>query len=182
MKSIVTDIRLQFNEQHQPELVLALSLSPQQAQEGISKLKEVLAKGKKLQVEIKQYRKRRSLDANSYAWVIISKIADVLNTSKEEIYIHMLKRYGQREEQLISVISEGVPAIMRATNNHCTEVGQSELNGKIFVHLAILIGSSQYDSKQMATLIDGIVSEAKELDIETMTSQEIESLKNSWGR
>ena len=182
MKSLVHNIRLQFNESRQPELVLALSLSPQQAQEGVAELKEVLAKGKKLEAIIERQKRKRSLDSNSYCWVLIGKIADVLNTSKEEIYIHMLKRYGQREEQLISVISEGVPAIMRATNNHCTEVGQSELNGKIFVHLAILIGSSQYDSKQMATLIDGIVSEAKELDIETMTSQEIESLKNSWGR
>lgn len=182
MKSLVTNIRLQFNEQHQPELVLALSLSPQQAQEGVSKLKEVLAKGKHLQAEIKQHRAKRSLDSNSYCWVLISKIADVLNTSKEEIYIHMLERYGQREEQLISVIAEGVPAIMRATNNHCTEVGESELNGKLFKHLAILIGSSQYDTKSMSILIDGIVSEAKELGIETMTPAEIQLLKESWGR
>jgi hypothetical protein len=67
-------------------------------------------------------------------------------------------------------------------SNTCTEVGQSELNGKIFVHLAILIGSSQYDSKQMATLIDGIVSECKELGIETMTPQELEGLKQTWGK
>ncbi|HHV41627.1 MAG TPA: hypothetical protein GXX72_02105 [Clostridiaceae bacterium] len=182
MKSLITNIRLQFNELHQPELVLVLSLSPQQAQEGVGKLKEILSKGKCLQAEIKQHRKRRSLDANSYAWVLMSKIADALNTSKDEIYIEMLKRYGQREPQLLSVIAEGVPAIMRATNNHCTEVGQSELNGKIFVHLAILIGSSQYDSKQMATLIDGIVSECKELGIETMTPQELEGLKQTWGK
>jgi hypothetical protein len=42
MKSLVTDIRLQFNAEHKPELVLALSLSPQQAQEGVGKLKEIL--------------------------------------------------------------------------------------------------------------------------------------------
>ena len=52
MKSLVHNIKLQFNEQHQPELVLALSLSPQQAQEGVNELKEVLAKGKKLQATI----------------------------------------------------------------------------------------------------------------------------------
>ncbi len=181
MKSLCTDIRLQFNAEHQPELVLALSLSPQQAQEGVAGLKEVLGKGKELEVEIKQHRKRRSLDANSYAWVLMSKIADALNTSKDEIYIEMLKRYGQRESQLLSVIAEGVPAIMRATNEHCTVVGESELNGKLFKHLAILIGSSQYDTKDMSILIDGIVSEAKELGIETMTPSEIESLKESWG-
>lgn len=182
MKSLCTDIRLQFNAEHQPELVLALSLSPQQAQEGVAGLKEVLAKGKKLQAEIKQYRKRRSLDANSYAWVLMTKIADVLRTSKDEVYIEMLKRYGQREEQLISVIAEGVPAIMRATNEHCSVVGESELNGKLFKHLAILIGSSQYDTKQMSILIDGIVSECRELGIETKPEEEINSLIENWGR
>ena|SRR5690554_5729311 len=182
MKSLITDIRLQFNAKHQPELVLALSLPPQKAQEGVQELKEVLGKGKHLQAEIKQYRKRRSLDANSYAWVLMSKIADALNTSKDEIYIEMLKRYGQREEQLISVIAEGVPAIMRATNEHCSVVGESELNGKLFKHLAILIGSSQYDTKQMSILIDGIVSECKELGIETKPEEEIKSLIESWER
>ena len=61
MKSLVTDIRLQFNKSHQPGLVLVLSLSPQQALEGVQELKEVLSKGKYLQAEIKQHRKRRSL-------------------------------------------------------------------------------------------------------------------------
>ncbi len=181
MKSLCTDIRLQFNAEHKPELVLALSLSPQQAQEGVGKLKEVLAKGKKLQAEIKQYRKKRSLNANSYAWVLMTKIADVLRTSKDEVYIEMLRRYGQREPELISVIAEGVPAIMRATNEHCTVVGESELNGKLFKHLAILIGSSQYDTKQMSILIDGIASECRELGIETKPEEEIKSLIEDWG-
>ncbi len=182
MKSIVTDIRLQFNAEHQPELVLALSLSPQQAQEGVNELKEVLAKRKKLQVEIKQYRKKRSLNANSYFWVLVDKIAKVISSTPDEVYIEMLKRYGQREEELLSVIAEGAPMIYRATENHCCEVGESELNDKLFKHFAILKGSSQYDTAQMAILIDGIVQDCKELNIEVMTPQEIESLKNSWGR
>jgi hypothetical protein len=94
----------------------------------------------------------------------------------------MLKRYGQREPKLLSVVADAVDMVYRATKNHCCEVGESELNGKTFKHLAILIGSSQYDSKQMATLIDGIVSECKELDIETLTPQELAALKMDWGQ
>lgn len=180
MKSKVNNIRLQYTEDT-TELVLSLCIPRKTAQDYVQQLKEVLGKGKHLQVEIKQYRKRRSLDANSYAWVLMSKIADALNISKDEVYIEMLKRYGQREEQLISVIAEGVPAIMRATNEHCSVVGESELNGKLFKHLAILIGSSQYDTKQMSILIDGIVSECKELGIETKPDEEIKSLIESWG-
>jgi hypothetical protein len=65
MKSLVSDIRLQFNAEHQPELVLALSLPPQQAQEGVQELKEVLSKGKHLQAEIKQHRAKKKADYSS---------------------------------------------------------------------------------------------------------------------
>ena len=45
--------------------------------------------------EIKPYHKKRSLNANAYAWMLIGKIADVVRNSKEEVYIEMLKKYGQ---------------------------------------------------------------------------------------
>lgn len=181
MKAISDNIRLQFNEDDKPELVIPIRTPRKQAQEAVTELKGILAKGKPLAIEIKQYRHKRSLDSNSYAWVLITKIADALHTSKEDIYIEMLKRYGQREPKLLSVIAEAVDMVNRATNNHCTEVGESELNGKLFKHLAILIGSSRYDSKQMSILIDGIVSEAKELNIETLSDKEIQSLNEAWG-
>lgn len=111
----------------------------------------------------------------------MTKIANVLRTDKDAVYIEMLKRYGQREEKLLSVVAEAADMIYRATQNHCVEVGESELNGKTFKHLAILIGSSQYNTKDMAVLIDGIVSECKELDIETMTPGELSLLKQGWG-
>ena len=175
MKATANNIRLSYNESGQQEVTITLT-----AKQDISDLKAICANKKLLAIEIKQHREKRSLDANSYAWVLITKIADALHTSKEELYIEMLKRYGQREAKLISVVADAVDIIYRATQNHCCEVGESELNGKTFKHLAILIGSSQYDTKQMATLIDGIVSEAKELDIETMTPNEIAELKSSW--
>lgn len=165
------------------QAVIELTAPDTQAiRKNVSELKTIVAEGKELAAEIKQYRKKRSLDANSYAWVLISKIADAINSSKEEVYIAMLKRYGQHEPQLLSVVSEAAGMIYRATQNHCQEVGESELNGKTFKHFRILIGSSQYDSKDMATLIDGVVSECKELGIETMKPEELEAMKNAWGK
>jgi hypothetical protein len=152
-----------------------------QTEQEVAGAEEIIAKGKELAIEIKEFKKKRSLDANSYAWVLITKIADVLKSSKEEVYIEMLKRYGQREPQLISVIAEAVDMVHRATNNHCTEVGDGTVNGKLFKHMAILIGSSQYDSKAMAILIEGIISDAKELDIETITENERLKMLSEWG-
>jgi len=152
-----------------------------QTQQEVAGLKEIIAKGKELDVSIKQFRVKRSLDSNSYCWVLISKIADVLKTSKEEVYIEVLKKYGQREPQLLSVVADAVDMIYRATDGHCYEVGESELKGKQFKHLAILIGSSQYDSKAMATLIEGIISDAKELEIETITENQKLEMISEWG-
>jgi hypothetical protein len=146
------------------------------AEEQARQIRELLQKGEIVDLKIEKRKKARSLDANSYAWLLISKIADVLRTSKDELYIEMLKRYGQREPQLLSVIADAVDMVYRATNNHCCEVGESELNGKTFKHLAILIGSSRYDSKSMGIFIDGVVSEAKELGIQTILDDEINNL------
>jgi len=177
MKALVNNISTSFSETGQQLITLALT-----TKQDISGLKEIVSSGKLLEVEISKQKKKRSLDANSYAWVLITKIADVLRTSKEELYIEMLKRYGQREKQLISIIDneEAIAMIYRATNNHCTVVGEGTVNGKQFKHLAILIGSSQYDTRQMAILIDGIVSECKEMGIETLPPDEIKALKESW--
>jgi hypothetical protein len=175
-------IRLTFTEGGLMEITLTTPKSHQTEQE-VAGAEEIIAKGKELEVDIKQYRQKRSLDANSYAWALISKIAEAWQppVPKEEVYIEMLKRYGQREPQLISVIADAVSMVYRATNNHCTEVGDGTVNGKTFKHMAILIGSSQYDSKAMATLIEGIISECKDLNIETITENERLKMLSEWG-
>jgi hypothetical protein len=181
MKIKATEIRLQFNENSKAEIVLTSS-DKAEILNSLPELKKVIASGKLLAVEVKQYREKRSLDSNSYCWLLIGKIANVLRANQDDIYIEMLKRYGQREPKLLSVVSDAVDMVYRATRNHCTEVGESELNGKTFKHLAILIGSSQYNSKDMSILIEGIVSEAKLLNIETLTPEELSSMNMKWGK
>lgn len=161
-------------------ITLVLTQKPNMAQ--LEQLKQHTNNGKLLDVAVKKFRKKRSLDSNSYAHLLIGKIADVLRSSKDEIYIDMLIKYGQREKKLVSVLADAADMIYRATNNHCYEIGESELNGKLFKHLAILIGSSQYNSREMSILIDGIVSDAKELGIETMSEEKIKSMAKMWNR
>jgi len=183
MKAISKSIRLSFTDTNVPELTLTLSCTRQEAISAVAECREILQKGE-LEVELKKKSRKRSLDSNSYCWVLIGKIAKAWQppTPEDDVYIEMLKRYGQHEPELLSVVAEAAPMIYRATRNHCAEVGESELNGKAFKHFRILIGSSQYNSKQMATLIDGIASEAKELGIETMTPQEIAGMNERWGK
>lgn len=180
MKIKAQRINMQYDETGKPQIVLTANVSKFLLQKEIAELKEIISKGKELDVEFKQHRQKRSLDANSYFWVLCSKMADILRTSKDELYIELLKRYGQREPKLISVVADAVDIIFRATQNHCYVVDESELNGKVFKHVAILIGSSHYNTKQMSVLIDGTVGEAKGLGIETMTPDELARIKSEW--
>ena len=50
---------------------------------------------KRLSIKISQYRKKRSLDANAYYWQLLTKIAEVLKTSKPFMHNQMLRKYGQ---------------------------------------------------------------------------------------
>lgn len=126
--------------------------------------------------EVKQHREKRSLNANAYAWVLITKIADEIRASKEETYLMMLKRYGQSE--VISVRSD---VSLEGFIKYFDVIGQSTLKGSLFTHYRVYKGSSEFDTKEMSVLIDGIISEAKELDIETLPPAEIARMKERWG-
>ena len=64
---------------------------------------------------------------------------------------------------------------------HCIPVGHGMVNGKDFTHWAVLRPSHEYNTKEMATFIDGVVAEAQELGIDTMSTNEIAKLKAQWG-
>lgn len=125
--------------------------------------------------EIKEYKEKRSLNANNYAWKIITEIGNVLRKSKEEVYLQMLKDYGQSE--VVSILSSINPI---GYFKYYEEIGTSVLNGKEFTHYKIFKGTSEYNIKEMSIFIDGVVQEAKQLDIETKTPDEIERLKRLW--
>lgn len=134
-----------------------------------------LDRDKEYQVEIKEYKQKRSLNANAYAWVLINKIANVMRLSKEEVYLNMLKHYGQ--SQVVSIVS-GVN--ITGYFKYYEVIGTSILNNKEFNHIRVFKGSSEYDTKEMSIFIDGIVQEAKQLDIETLTPNQLAELKSLW--
>jgi hypothetical protein len=87
----------------------------------------------------------------------------------------MLKRYGQSE--IVSVISS---IDVTGYFKYFEAIGTATLQGKEFTHYKVYKGSSEYNSREMAILIDGIISEAKEMDIETLPPDEIKRIKEMW--
>jgi hypothetical protein len=138
-------------------------------------LYDELHESEKLSFKIDKYREKRSLNANNYAWKLLTEIGNVLRTSKEEVYLEMLKRYGQSE--IISVLSH-IP--IGEYVKYCEVAGESTLNGKLFKHYKVYKGSSEFDTREMSIFLDGVVSEAKEMGIPTETPDQIARLKSLW--
>lgn len=123
--------------------------------------------------EVKEYHPKRSLNANAYAWVLIGQIADVLRKSKEEVYFEMLKAYGQSE--FVSVRSD---IDVKGYFKYYEEYGKGHVEGREFTHYKVYKGSSEFDSREMAILLDGIIQEAKAQGIETITPAEKQRMIN----
>jgi hypothetical protein len=127
---------------------------------------------------VKEYKKKRSLSANSYAWVLLDKLAERTGIAKTEIYKGLIKEIGGNSDLL--VISND--AVQRFCNQwssngigYVTEVMPNEQYPR-FSNIRAYYGSSTYDTAQMSRLIDLIVQECKQQGIETMTPQEIAAL------
>ena len=130
--------------------------------------------------EIKEHRQRRSLDANGYLWVLISKIGEVIKTPKEDIYKDMIKGVGVYE--VVPIKNEAVDKFCEAWHKNglgwITETTKSKLEG--YTNVLAYYGSSEYGTKEMSRLIDGIVQECRALEIETKSDEEIKSLVENW--
>lgn len=122
--------------------------------------------------EVREYKQKRSLTQNAYFWVLVNEIANVTKQSKDEIHLQMLKEYGQNE--VFSIRSDiDVSRYLK----YYEEIGKGKVNGKEFTHYRVFKGSSEMDSREMAILIDGVVQEAEQLGIPTLTPNEIARLK-----
>lgn len=122
-----------------------------------------LDRDKIYRLEINLYRNKRSLNANAYCWKMCSEIANKTRLSKEEVYLNMLKHYGQSE--LVSVLSN---IDVTGYFKYYEVAGKSILNNKEFTHYKIFKGSSEYDTREMSILIDGIIQECTNLGIPTI--------------
>jgi hypothetical protein len=124
------------------------------------------------QFTVKEHKEKRSLNANNYYWQLVNQIANKLHISKEEVHERMIKRYSQSE--YISVLEEvNISGYIRYLEEKNTFIH----NGRKFKSYLVFKGSSEMDTKEMSILIDGIVSEAKEMGIETLTPDELARLE-----
>lgn len=126
--------------------------------------------------EIVKQRKKRSNDANALCWKLCTEIANVLRTDKESIYVDMLKDYGQSDIWAASPDTRPEQHF-----KYFDFFGKRMINGKEVYFYTVYRGSSEYDTREMSILIDGIIEEAKALDIEVISEREKSLLLQEWG-
>ena len=136
----------------------------------------------KLSIEIKPFRKKRSLDANAYFFVLADKLAEKLNISKVEVYRNAIREIGGVSET-VCVKNEAVDKLCEAWSEKGigwqTDTFTSKIEG--CTNVILYYGSSTYDTAQMSRLISNIVQDCKDQGIETATPNEIANLLSLWG-
>ena len=147
--------------------------------------------GKTLRITAKQWREKRSLDANAYYWVLLGKLADALGMTKPRLHNLMLRRHGYEIEiggargyVRIPDTDEAEEEALEATTFHVRPTSQvvEGTDGIRYRTYVMLLGTSAYDSAQMAHLIDEMIEECKAVGIETLPPDEIERMKEDMRR
>lgn len=136
---------------------------------------------KKYTMVIKEFRKKRSLDANAYAWVLMNKLADKLNMGVRDLYRHYIPDIPENS-QVVCVPTEAVEKLQSGWEHNgigwCSDTLKSKLPG--CTNVVLYYGSSTFDQKQMGVLLDLIIEDCKQVGVEYLTPEELERLKGEW--
>ncbi len=173
----ITDISIDFITK-KPKITFLMN-----EKDAVNQIEEI-RKEEKLIVEAKKYRKRRSLDANAYFHVLVNKLARYFNTSDTEMKVKMNLEYGT-----VAINLDGTKVgikVPKCTNieqfyPYCKWFGECIEGDLVFDKYLVYKQTHTLDTAEMSKLIDGVVSECKQVAIETLTNEELESMKKEWG-
>lgn len=130
-----------------------------------------LDREKVYEISIKEYKPKRSLNANNYYWRLVNQIAAVMKMSNDDVHFQMLRDYGTFE--MFTALNE-------VDVSKYFKYYEVEKKSEKWTAYRVYMGSSKMNTGEMARLIDGVVQEAQALGIETMTPGELALLKDEW--
>lgn len=146
-----------------------------------------LLKLDRLDAELKKHHEKRSLDANAYYWLLVGRIGKVTGDDRNRIHNMMLNRYGELERMPDGSL---VPFCIRDDIDYLgfpyphlkpTQKTLSKGN-RLYRWYYQIKGSSEYNTSEMSALIDGAVSECREMGIETLPPEELERMMEAYGK
>lgn len=173
-----TTARMHCMEKRDGKYILSLEMQDERT---AMRIYDELHECDKLNVSFAKQQKKRSLDSNAYAWVLLDKLSAKLLVPKEQLYRHYITEIGGVSDT-VCVKTESVNKLRETWQKNgigwLTTTFPSATNG--FTNVILYYGSSTYDTRQMHRLIELIVQDCKAQGIETMPPDELNALLMAW--
>lgn len=128
--------------------------------------------------DVTPHKEKRSLNQNALLWECLGQLASALRADKWEVYLQMLKRYGTYT--YICVKPNAVEAVKKQWRE-IEELGEIDIHGQKSVQLLCYFGSSTMSAHEFSVLLDGVISEMKEMGLPT-PDKDLERLKKQMER
>lgn len=132
------------------------------------------------EVRVQRKSRKRSLNANAYAWTLIDKISERTRLPPEYVYWTACREIGGNSV-IVETDADAARAMVKAWNSRglgWQAVKLDEKGGKI--HYRLIYGSSVYDTKQMSDLISHLEQDAKEFGVETLSDRDLKEMLKAW--
>ncbi len=152
------------------------------ARQTVAAMRQSIDRGKDVfTLNVAEYRRKRTNNANAYFWALFVRVADRLDTTSDELYRRYIREVGIF--QVMKLSPRAVGTFEKVWTAYGTgwfvevlDVGSETRMAEVKAYY----GSSVYTSQQMSRLIDRVVDDCKELGIETLADEDIDELIARW--
>lgn len=138
-------------------------------------------------MDVKEHRKKRSLDANAMLWSLINQMSVVLRIPPDEIYQGYIPDVGDNftwhpeKPETVKQFSDGW--CRGHIGRMVDDVGPCRLPDlRGYRLLKCYYGSSEYDVPTFSRLLDLVIQDCKNIGIETISERERSLLLEEWGK
>ena len=121
--------------------------------------------------EIKEHKKKRSLDSNAYYWSLINQLANKLNLGNEELHRKMLKDYSQ-----VMIVPLTPSQNPKGYFKYYEEYQKGTIKGQDIIQYKVYLPSSEMNSKEFWHLLQGLEQECREHDIEVLEERKVREM------
>lgn len=129
--------------------------------------------------DICPHREPKTNKQNRTIWHCFQKMARSMNTDKWSVYLLMLKRYGKFS---YVIVHPSAVEAMKKQWRELEEVGEVDVNGRKGIQLLCYYGISTYNRKEFSDLLDGVISEMKEMELDPPTPEEVRIMIENMGK
>lgn len=129
-------------------------------------------KGEDIELKVAKYRPKKSHQQNAYLWELCDRLASVVGSDKLTVYRRAINSVGAYEDYVMKpeVATPFCKMWSAQGTGWITEIVDRNDDGLL---IRAYYGTSKYNKKEMARLIEYIVDDCREVGIVTKTPKEI---------